>query len=192
MLWTRNSLFLWLSCSLVPPAVPVTLWTSSNWMLTPWASPTPCTSGMDGTCCRLILLHRSELRSGSHPLGQTCSPEYQHPQKLTRKWLNPEDTWEARAWLQEREAERAALMPHSKGALQSHSTAEQEASTGLQIHCPEKSKKGWKTWKLCFSTPTENGQSSVSAPWTVGCQLHFLEKNQQKAQWIFLLIPVLH
>lgn len=85
------------------------------------------------------------LRSGSHTLGQTCSPEYQYPQKMTRKWLHPEDTWEATAWVQEREAERAALMPHSKGALQSHNTAEQEASTGLQIHCPGKPKKARKS-----------------------------------------------
>lgn len=89
-------------------------------MLTPWVSPTPCTCGMDGTHCRLVLLHRSEIRSGSHTLGKTCSPEYQYPQKMTRKWLNPEDIWKVTALLQERVAERAVLMPHSKGALQGH------------------------------------------------------------------------
>lgn len=153
----------------------------------PWVSPTPCTSGMDGTCCRLILLHRSELRSGSHTLGQT--PEYQDPQKMTRKWFHPENTWEGTARLQEREADRAALMAHSKGALQSHSTAEQEASTGEAQRSP---KRDERVETLLFNTHLvlKNRQSNVSTPHTVECQLHFLEKNQPKAQWIFLLIPI--
>lgn len=48
---------------------------SYNWMLIPQASPTQCTSGMDGTCCRLILLHRSELWGLDHILWVKPAPQ---------------------------------------------------------------------------------------------------------------------
>lgn len=158
MLWTRNSYFLCLSCSFTPPAVSVSLWTSSNWMLTPWASPTPCISGMEGTCCRLILLPRSELRSGSHSLGQTCPPEYQYPQKkrqgsdlIQKTHGKPQLTAGKRGW------------ESCTDASQQGSTAEPRhcwagSINRTKIHCPEKSKKGWKNERPGGSTPTENGQ----------------------------------
>lgn len=93
-----------------------------------------------------------------------------------------QNAWEATAWLQERETERAALMPHSKGALQSHDTAEQEASTGLQIHCPEKSKKGMKDLEaLLFNTQWKQAEQCLCMMYT-GVPDSLPWKHQQKAQ----------
>lgn len=100
-----------------PSELPVT-----SWMLTPRVFPTPCTSGMDGTCCRLILLHRSKLRFGSHTLGQTCSPEYQYPQKTTRKWLNAE-------------CMRSHSLTAGKRGWESCTDASQQGSTAEPQHC---------------------------------------------------------
>lgn len=88
--------------------------------------------------------------------------------------------WEATARLQECRLSGVALMPHSKGALQSISTSEQEASTGLKIHCAEKDEMGWKSQRFCFSARTENRQSKVSAPHTAGCQLRFPAKINKR------------
>lgn len=133
---------------------------------------------MDGTCCRLILLHRSELRSGSLPLGQTCSPEYQCPQKTTRKWFHAEDT-------------RKAQLDCRKGGWESSTDASQQESTAEPRHCwagsinrsantpSREAQKGMKELEaLLFNTHLvlKNRKSSVSTPQTVGCQLHFLEK----------------
>lgn len=50
---------------------------------------------------------------------------------------------------------------------------------GLHKHCPGKPKKGWKSWRLHFSTCTENRMSTVSVPHTAGCKLHILAKKKK-------------